>query len=106
MKSFTLNKTLFTVGTNAQENWKLLAAAEKYEYWAHLDDVPSAHVILHLDVPPIQEELEYARQLLFEQTKKAPKKAKMIYTLVSNVRRGSVAGEVIVCDTQKLKRWG
>jgi predicted ribosome quality control (RQC) complex YloA/Tae2 family protein len=106
MKSFTFNKTLFSLGTNAQENWKLLSIAEKHEYWAHLADIPSAHVILHLDVPPIDEELEYAQQLLFEQTKKAPKHAKMIYTVVSNLRRGSVPGEVIVCNEKKLKYWG
>ena len=99
MKSFTLNGTQFSLGCNATENWSLLSMADKNHYWVHLDDVPSAHCIIH-DDEPLAEEFEYARQLILDQTKKAPRTAKIIHARVRNLKRGSKVGEVIVNNKQ------
>jgi predicted ribosome quality control (RQC) complex YloA/Tae2 family protein len=95
MKLYTLNRTEFTVGCNAAENWALLSKADKNHYWVHLDEVASAHCIIHHD-EPLDEEFEYARQLILEQTKKAPRNAKIVYARVRQLKRGNKVGEVLV----------
>ena len=56
------NKTWFVVGKSAEENWKIISEADKDHYWIHADGVPSAHIIIEIDVP-LKEELEYACEL-------------------------------------------
>ncbi len=95
MKTVEFNKLKFVLGQSATENWSILAKAEKFHTWAHLDDYASAHVIIETD-DPTEEELEFARQLILQQTKKAPTNAKLITAPVKSVKRGSVPGEVIL----------
>lgn len=95
MKTFTFNNTSFTLGTNSDENWSLLSIAEKDHFWVHLDNFPSAHVIIHVD-SPLSSEFEYARELILQQTKKAPRTAKIITVQVKFLKRGSKSGEVII----------
>ncbi len=87
------------LGQSAKENWAILAAAEKDYTWAHLDNYASAHVILETDAPTAAD-LEFARQLILQQTPKAPQTAKLISAPVRNVKRGSVPGEVILKATK------
>ncbi len=95
MKTAQFQGLTFVVGQNARENWAILATAEKNHTWAHLDDYPSAHVIIETDNPTAAD-LEFARQLILEQTKKAPAHAKLLTAPVRTVKRGSVPGEVIL----------
>lgn len=99
MKTILHNGIQFVLGQSAKENWAILAAAEKDFMWAHLDDYASAHVILETDAPTIAD-LEFARQLILQQTPKAPNTAKLISAYVRNVKRGSVLGEVILKVTK------
>ncbi len=96
MKSFVYNKIPFVLGTTAVENWDILTKAEKDYWWVHLDDHASAHVIVETDINLIAEELEFARQLILQQTPKAPKGARCVYAQVRWVKRGSKAGEVLI----------
>ncbi len=96
MKSFQYNNLTFRVGTSALENWQLLSSAEKDHWWVHLDDHASAHVIIETEEHLTKEELAFARQLILDQTPKAPKEARCIYALVEYVKRGSKPGEVLV----------
>lgn len=95
MKTFTFNNVAFVLGQSATENWSILAKAEKYYTWAHLDNYASAHVIIETD-DPTEEELIFAKQLILQQTKKAPANATLITRPVNCVKRGSVPGEVIL----------
>lgn len=95
MKQFTFNGTSFTLGTNAEENWSLLSMADKDHYWIHLANVPSAHVIVHVD-DVLPEELEFARQLILGQTKKAKSTEGIVWARVRQLKRGSKPGEVII----------
>jgi predicted ribosome quality control (RQC) complex YloA/Tae2 family protein len=96
MKSFVYNNIPFILGLSALENWDILAKAEKDYWWIHLDDHASAHVIIETDIDLIAEELEFARQLLLQQTPKAPKTARCVYSQVRWIKRGSKPGEVVV----------
>lgn len=94
MKQYTFENTTFKVGTTAQENWAIIAAANKDFYWLHLEGCPSAHIIIEIDVTPTKEELAFASQLARTATPKAPPHAGIVWTQVSNIRLGSKPGEV------------
>ncbi len=90
------------MGTSAIENWKILSAADKTDCWVHLEDHPSAHVIIEI-ADPVEEDLQFARALILAQTKKAPTNARIIYARVCDVKRGSKPGEVIVKHSRTSK---
>ena len=95
MKTYVYNAITFKVGTNASENWSLISAANKDDYWVHLDGVPSAHVIIEMD-QPLQDELNYAAQLCKEQTKfPVDKVMACVATPIKNLKLGSKPGEVV-----------
>jgi hypothetical protein len=96
MKHFTFNKTPFTLGTSAEDNWSAILKAPKDAFWVHMEGRPSAHVIIHLDVEPTEEELLYAASLIKNQTKSAPPTPQQyVWSPVANLRLGSKVGEVI-----------
>jgi hypothetical protein len=92
MKTFTFNKTVFHVGTTAEENWKLILSADSSYSWVHMDGVPSAHVIIEVDDDPSTEELLYAAQVCSAQTKTQCKK--FIHTKINNIRLATKPGSV------------
>ena len=44
----TKNKYDLTIGKNKVDNWKILDDAHENDYWFHLENMPSAHVIVHI----------------------------------------------------------
>ncbi len=97
MKHYTLNKTPFTLGTSAEDNWAAIRQAPKDAYWVHMEGRASAHVIIHLDVEPTTEELLFAATLIKNQTKSAPQTPQpYVWSPVANLKLGSKPGEVIL----------
>ncbi len=96
MRTHSFQTRTVLLGTSAADNWALLAAADRKDWWVHLANHPSAHVILQDSLPPSDEELVFAKELILQQTKKAPASASLVYTQVCNVKRGAVPGEVII----------
>lgn len=92
MKTFTHNKTVFHVGTTAEENWKLILSADSSYSWVHMDGVPSAHVIIEVDDEPSVDELMYAAQLCMTQTNTQSKK--FVHTKINNLRLAAKPGSV------------
>lgn len=96
------NRTWFVVGESAHNNWKILSEADKDYYWVHADSVPSAHVIIEIDIP-LPEELNYACELCKQQTKSIQNSSvKFVATQVKNIKFGSKPGEVYFKDSSKL----
>ncbi len=95
MKTYKNKGIEYIMGSNAEENWKIIGLAEREDYWVHLRDYPSAHIIVKIDKIE-QEELEYARELILKNTRKAPRTAEIVYSKVRNIKRGGKVGEVIV----------
>ncbi len=93
MKVFVYNNITFQVGTNDKENWYLISSAEKDNYWVHLSNIPSAHVIVCID-KPLKDELNYAAELCKQQTKYTKDNVECIATRVDNIKLGSKPGEV------------
>ena len=97
------NKTWFVVGKSAEENWQIISDADKDYYWVHAENVPSAHVIIEIDIP-IKEEIQYACHLCKLQTKKIKDTSvKYVITQVKNLKFGSKAGEVYFRDVSKVQ---
>jgi predicted ribosome quality control (RQC) complex YloA/Tae2 family protein len=95
------NKTWFVIGKSAEDNWKIILQADKEYYWVHANNLPSAHIIIEIDMPT-KEEFEYARQLCLNQTKKLNNTTKFITTQISNIKLGSKPGEVYFKDNTKI----
>ena len=96
MKVVNYNGIVYKVGESAEENWALVAHANKNHYWVHIDSKPSAHVIVEMDMP-IEAELYYAGELCLGQTyknKPVPVKNVFVSTSVRNLKLGSKPGEV------------
>ncbi len=118
MKVYSLGSTVFKVGQNAQENWDLIREClnnssntignskelgkelgnskelGKEFLWFHLDEFPSAHVIICHEEPN-HEEINYACELVIQHSKHSRFSKKIIYTKIKNLKLGSDVGSVI-----------
>jgi predicted ribosome quality control (RQC) complex YloA/Tae2 family protein len=102
MKTYTLGTIIFKVGQNAQENWDLVREClnekeitnSKEFLWFHLDEFPSAHVVI-CNEEPNHEEINYACELLIQHSKHSKFSKKIIYTKIKNLKLGSEIGSVI-----------
>ncbi len=96
-KIFQKSGIAYVLGLNATDNWKILAASEKSWWWVHLaGDTPSAHVIIQSELEPIQAELDFARELILNQTPKASRSSEIVWAQVKRLRRGNKVGEVLI----------
>ena len=94
--------TIFKVGKNAKENWKLLEENQEY-MWFHLDSFPSCYVIC-CDENPSKELLLYGAQLCKLNTKyRNLKNLKVNYTKLSNLRKGEEEGSVYIKSKRKVQ---
>lgn len=102
MKTYTLGTIIFKVGQNAQENWDLVREClnekeitnSKEFLWFHLDEFPSAHVVIENEEPSY-EEINYACELVIQHSKHSKFSKKIIYTKIKNLKLGSEIGSVI-----------
>jgi len=103
MKTYNLGATFFKVGQNAQENWDLIRNymrnSEEFgnslEFlWFHLDEFPSAHVIIEQEEPD-NDEINYACELVIQHSKNSKFSKKIVYTKIKNLKLGPEIGSVI-----------
>jgi predicted ribosome quality control (RQC) complex YloA/Tae2 family protein len=95
------------IGQNAQENWDIIREAEQNDIWFHVESQPSCHVIIKTDGnSKIHKSIiNYAAGLCKINSKaKFAKKAKIIYTLIKNVKikKGDKIGSVHTSNTKNL----
>ena len=95
MKKYVNKGISYIVGSDSEDNWRIIGLAERESYWVHLKGYASCHVIIEIDEVE-QEDLEYARELILLNTSKAPRTAEIVYSKVKNIKRGSKVGEVII----------
>jgi predicted ribosome quality control (RQC) complex YloA/Tae2 family protein len=113
MKTYTLGSTVFKVGQNAQENWDLVREYLKSSnelgkelgkefLWFHLDEFPSAHVVITHEEPTV-EEINYACELVIQHSKHSRFSKKIIYTKIKNLKLGPDVGSVIFRNFEECK---
>jgi len=97
-----------SIGKNKEENWQLIDASQPNDIWFHVDDQPSCHVILKnsenvklKDIP--RQVLKRAAYLCkTNSAAKTQSKCDVIYTLISQITKTSVVGQVNVAGGTKL----
>lgn len=108
MKTFThiigdLKYTI-NIGSNAKENWDLIDNSYPEDLWFHLDEYPSAHVIVSQQTSN-SDEIYYPNQIItigashcksYSKYGKNLYKAKIVYTQIKNLKKGKEVGEVII----------
>jgi predicted ribosome quality control (RQC) complex YloA/Tae2 family protein len=85
------------IGKNAKDNWKLLDNAEADDIWFHIDNASSPYVILevkNLDHIPDNIISECAKLCKSRSKDKDSKNVSVIYTVVSNLKKGENIGSV------------
>ena len=108
MKTFThqIADTEYTirVGNNAKENWDLITDSEPDDMWFHLDEYPSAHVVMKQNNNIINEKY-YPNQIIFiastycktySKHGKNLSRAKIVYTQIKNLKKCKEVGSVII----------
>ena len=96
MKTFIFNNKIFKLGQNARENHLIFDQALKNDWWFHLNDFPSGHLIIESkDI--IKDEIKHAAFLVKDNSKyKNLKKIKVCYTQIKNLKKGKTLGEIII----------
>jgi predicted ribosome quality control (RQC) complex YloA/Tae2 family protein len=97
------------IGKNAKENWNLIDNSELFDLWFHLDDCPSAHVVISQDIK-INYDIFYSNQIILlasEYCKANSKiknkgKNKIIYTEIKNLKKGKEIGSVLVSNPKYI----
>jgi predicted ribosome quality control (RQC) complex YloA/Tae2 family protein len=91
------------VGKNAKDNFRLIDASEAEWLWFHVDDSPSAHVVLcALDVTP--DLIRQAAATCAMHSKcRTQKKVKIVYCPISNIRKEKTIGMVSFADPRECR---
>jgi predicted ribosome quality control (RQC) complex YloA/Tae2 family protein len=97
-----------SIGKNKEENWQLIDASQPNDIWFHVDDQPSCHVILKnqhqvklRDIP--RQVLKRAAYLCkINSAAKSQSKCDVIYTLISQITKTNIVGQVTVTGSSKL----
>jgi len=95
-----------SVGVNANDNWSILDKSCGNDYWFHVSNSSSSHVILK-----VPENKEVTKDTLItcasickqHSSSKNDKNTDIIFTKVSNVKKSKYKGSVIALETRTLK---
>ena len=101
---------LILIGENAKENWKIIDESDNFDLWLHIDDKASCHVIIKEILNKNNAiSLEYPRNVVIEASKyckiysnSKDDKIKIVYTIIKNITKGKVVGEVYVSNEEYI----
>lgn len=90
---------VYTIGQNAQDNFDIIDAADPDDYWFHVHDAPSAHVIVRIPTDYNKKEKGYIIKKGCELAKqhsssKSSKKVVCVFCKVRHLAKTSVPGKV------------
>jgi predicted ribosome quality control (RQC) complex YloA/Tae2 family protein len=92
------------IGRSAKGNGEIIKMSHPESIWFHLNNNPSAHIILESsgdDIP--KRYINQVAQKLFEYKTNLPKNINVIYTKVKNVKLTGIIGKVIPTNTKLIK---
>jgi len=106
---------LIEVGRNAKENWSLIDKSDDDTLWFHVEDKPSCHVFIKLNVCaklnvyetlnvniPHDVIIRGAHLCKLYSKYKNDKKVKIIYTKINNIHKGKDIGSVNIIANKKV----
>ena len=97
-------KYIIKIGINAKENWILIDNSYHEDLWFHLDEYPSAHVIISQETNNL-DEIFYSNKIISiasnycksnSKNSKNLHKVKIVYTEIKNLKKGKEIGSVII----------
>ena len=99
------------IGKNAKHNWQLIDSAHPGDIWFHVDSYASSHIVINLNglsyddfIKSNKNIITYCATICKSKSKaKDEKKVKIIYTQISNIKKGKDMGSVIILDSNKCK---
>ena len=95
------------IGANAKDNWNIIDMAKPNDIWFHVEDHPSAHVILIVPTELTQIKdvskmtLKY-RANLCKKNKENKDQMNVIYTQIKNVTKADKEGSVTTTNCKVI----
>lgn len=95
MKTFQENDTMYIMGSNAKENWKLLDEADEDDIWVHLHNHTSAYIFIRNKNRGVNiEDIMYGGKLIQQHSKhRNMKNVQMCYLEARYVSKGKITGQ-------------
>jgi len=106
MKEIIVHDIKCKIGSNAVENWDILAESKPYYLFFHLSSFPSCFLILECDENLYVDNkiIEESAILCKQNTKyKNLKNIKVDYTLCKNIEKGNKTGQVFYKSNRQVK---
>ena len=106
-----LNTTFrYIVGQNAQDNFDIIDDADENDYWFHVQNEPSCHVICDLSklsIPLDKKQLRYVLKqgsIICKQHSKhkSMPETTIVYTQIKNVAKTNIIGQVSVANSKVI----
>lgn len=103
-------KYIIYIGSNARDNWNLIDNSYPDDLWFHLDNMPSAHIVITQQTNQI-EDIYYSNQIISiaadyckssSKNSKNLHKAKIVYTKIKNLKKGKEIGSVIISEPKYI----
>jgi predicted ribosome quality control (RQC) complex YloA/Tae2 family protein len=92
---------IYHIGKNAKDNWTIFDNALPSDYWFHLDEYPSCHIIVETDTDIHIDTIKYCAKLCKLHSKKHnDKNIGVIYTQIKNIKKSKQIGSVIAKNTK------
>ena len=103
-ENYSFNDITYTIyiGKNALDNWKLIDLSAPNDIWIHINNHPSAHVVIvsnNLKIPI--NVIQYGAYLCKMNSKfNYLQKIKCVYTFIKNVKKGDEVGSVYTTNNK------
>lgn len=103
-------KYTIRIGSNAKDNWNLIDNSYPQDLWIHLDEFPSAHVVISQENNK-QEDIIYPNEIIlfgcnycksYSKHGKNLHKVKIVYTQIMNLKKGKDIGSVIISEPKYI----
>ena len=107
MKIINEDFGIIIIGNNAKENWAIIDNASENDYWFHLSDYPSCHIICKPNKDKLEkEEIKKIGILCKINTNKCKNLNNIYvdYTLIKNVKKDDkIVGKVSISNHKTFK---
>ena len=104
MKIVEIGVYTFNIGTNAQENDKLISNSNVNDTWFHLEHLPSCHGVINCPLKGLSKQDIFKCALYIKINTKYKKTSGLhvIYTEIQNIEKTDTLGQVFIL--KKCKR--
>ena len=108
MLTIVLDYGTIKIGRNASQNWKIIDSAHLEDYWFHIANCSSCHVIFSCndkDYKLKKNDIKYLAGLCKKYTNKCKSinNLSINYTKIKNIKKGKYVGSVSIKNFKTIK---